>query len=169
MYAVSSLKPFFEEMSRLEKEYADKLRGAAPKTMNIVVRTIMEAVAQDSYKHALIYEALSRMVVEGKEPPISEDEAYEIRKEIEDHIRTEAEMIRRVEEILDKGVGDKAVEFLLQVILRDEVFHHAVLKKVEEAIVSKEVMRDTDWDLVWKDAVSHRIPYMYTPAHRGGE
>ncbi len=163
---MKELKEFFEEMSRVEREYADRLKNAAPKTPNIMVRTIMEAVAYDSYKHSLMYSALARMVEGGKEPPLTEEEAYEIGKEIEEHIHMEAEMIRRVEELLEKGIGDKAAEFLLKSILRDEFFHHAVLKKVKDTIVAGEVMRDTDWDMVWKDAYEHGIPYIYTPAHR---
>ena len=163
---VKELQEFFEEMSKVEKEYAEKLRGVAPRTQNLVIRTILEAVAQDSYKHSLIYSALARIAEGGKEPLLTEDEAYKIGKEIEDHIRTEAEMIRRVEKILEKEVGDNASEFLLKSILQDEFLHHAVLKKVKETIVARETMRETDWDIVWKDAYEHRIPYIYTPAHR---
>ena len=55
-----------------------------------------------------------------------------IRREIEEHIRTEEEMISRLREVLSGEVRDKAVKFLLESVLRDELYHHALLQKVYE-------------------------------------
>ncbi len=67
-------------------------------------------------------------------PMISEEEADKVSKEITDHIETEKEMIENVESILDKGVENKAIDFLLRSILKDEYYHHALLKRVYEMV-----------------------------------
>ncbi len=44
------------------KEYAERLGKSAEGVKNPIVRVIMEAVAQDSLKHSLIYAALKEIL-----------------------------------------------------------------------------------------------------------
>jgi len=145
-------------MQKLEKEYAQKLRDSAKEVKNPVVKAVMEAVSQDSFKHSMLYEVITELL--SKEHPfISEEVSEQIRKEIDEHIKTESEMIKVVRETLEKGVSNKAVKFLLEAILRDEVFHHALLTKVNEMIVKRETFTESDmWDLIWKESVWHGTP-----------
>ncbi len=149
---------FFIKMQKLEKEYAQKLKDSAKEIKNPVVKAVMEAVSQDSFKHSMLYEVITELL--SKEHPfISEEVSEHIRKEIDEHIRTETEMIKVVREALEKGVSNKAVKFLLESILRDEVFHHALLTKVNEMIVKRETFTESDmWDLIWKESVWHGTP-----------
>lgn len=149
---------FFIKMQKLEKEYAQKLRDSAKEVKNPVVKAVMEAVSQDSFKHSMLYEVITELL--SKEHPfISEEVSEQIRKEIDEHIKTESEMIKVVRETLEKGVSNKAVKFLLEAILRDEVFHHALLTKVNEMIVKRETFTESDmWDLIWKESVWHGTP-----------
>ena len=149
---------FFIKMKKLEREYAQKLRDSAKEVKNPVVKAVMEAVSQDSFKHSMLYEVITELL--SKEHPfISEEVSEQIRKEIDEHIRTESEMIKVVREALEKGVSNKAVKFLLEAILRDEVFHHALLNKVNEMIVKRETFSESDmWDLIWKESLWHGTP-----------
>jgi len=50
----------------LEREYSCKLSDSAKDVKNPVIRVVMEAVAQDSLKHSMIYEAM--LELPSKEP-----------------------------------------------------------------------------------------------------
>jgi rubrerythrin len=148
----------FEKMSKLEKEYSRKLAESAKDVKNPVVRVVMVAVAQDSLKHSMIYDAMTELL-KGERPLIGEVELDRIAGEIEYHIRTEEEMIRYLKETLEKGVDNKAIKFFLETLLRDELYHHALLKKVLEMIVRREAFTESDlWDLIWKEATFHGTP-----------
>ncbi|MEM1796349.1 MAG: ferritin-like domain-containing protein [Zestosphaera sp.] len=150
--------PSFEDMSKLEKEYSKRLVDSAKNVKNLVVKTVMTAVAQDSLKHSMIYEAIAELLKEER-PMISETELDEIASEIEHHIRTEEEMIKYLREVLEKGVENKAMKFFLETLLRDELYHHALLKQVLEMIVRKEALTESNlWELVWREAMFHGTP-----------
>ena len=157
MVSLVDLKDFSEKMKELEKKYAGNLHSFAETVKNPIVAAIMSAVAQDSYKHSLLYETISK-ILEGKAPFISQMEMVEIADEIERHIKTEELMIKKVENTL-KDVENKAVKFILESILKDERYHHALLKRVHEMIVKRETMDESIlWDMVWKDAMFHGTP-----------
>ncbi len=148
----------FENMSKLEKEYSKKLAESAKDVKNPVVKVVMTAVAQDSLKHSMIYDAMTELL-KGERPLIGEVELDRIASEIEYHIRTEEQMIRYLKETLERGVENKAIKFFLETLLRDELYHHALLKKVLEMIVRREAFTESDlWDLVWKEATFHGTP-----------
>ncbi len=148
----------FENMSKLEKEYSKKLAESAKDVKNPVVKVVMTAVAQDSLKHSMIYDAMTELL-KSERPLIGEVELDRIASEIEYHIRTEEQMIRYLKETLERGVENKAVKFFLETLLRDELYHHALLKKVLEMIVRREAFTESDlWDLVWKEATFHGTP-----------
>ncbi len=68
-------------------------------------------------------------------------------------------MIRVVSNVLKEGVEDKAVKFLLEAILKDEVYHHALLKRVHEMIVKRETLTESYiWEMIWKDTTYHGAP-----------
>lgn len=118
----------------------------------------METVSQDSLKHSLIYETIINVLSESG-PMLSEEELGKISEEISDHIRTEEEMIRKIESILNENVENKVIEFLLKSILKDEYYHHSLLKRVHEMIIRKETLTESEiWDLIWQDVGFHGTP-----------
>lgn len=148
----------FEDMSKLEREYSRKLADSAKNVRNLVVRIVMNAVAQDSIKHSMIYEAITELLKEER-PMISENELNAIAGEIEYHIKTEEHMIKYLKEVLERGVKNKAIKFFLEVLLRDELYHHALLKQVHEMIIRRETFTESDlWELIWKEATFHGTP-----------
>jgi rubrerythrin len=147
----------FKGMAGVEKAYYDRLVNSAKEITNPVVKVVMEAVAQDSLKHSIMYEVIAELLK--VRPMISEVELEKIASEIEHHIKTEEEMINYLKKLLEGGVENKAVKFLLEAILKDEVFHHSLLKNVLEMIVRRESFTESDaWELVWKDVASHGTP-----------
>lgn len=152
------LTSFAKMMAETEKRYSDKLSESTRNIKNPLVRTIMEAVSQDSYKHSLIYNAIAKMLTE-EAPLISYLESDTVGREINEHIQTEKKMIETLVDILNEGVENKAIKFLLESILRDELFHHALLKHIYEIVIKREALTESDiWDMIWKDAFSHGTP-----------
>ncbi len=148
----------FRRMVEAEKDYSSRLASSAKDLPNPVVRAVILAVSRDSEKHFLLYQTLLEMA-SGPSTLLTEEEADRIAAEIERHIKTEAEMIARVEEILEKGELDKASRFILELILRDERVHHAMLRRLHEVVVRRESFTETDmWDMVWKDTTFHGAP-----------
>jgi len=149
---------FLKKMRVLENDYAGRLKDSASEIKNPVVKAVMEAVSQDSFKHSMLYGVIIELL--SKEHPfISEEVSERIREEIDDHVKTESEMIKAVKDLLEKGVKNKAVKFILESILSDEVFHHALLMRVNEMIVKRETFTESDmWDLIWKESLWHGTP-----------
>lgn len=148
----------FGEMSKVEREYSRKLIDSAKEVKNDVVRIVMVVVAQDSLKHSMIYDALVELLREER-PVIDETELVRIGDEIEHHIRTEEEMIKYLRDSIESGTSNKAIKFLLETLLRDELYHHALLKRIYEMIIRKEAFTESDlWELIWKDVIFHGAP-----------
>ncbi len=148
----------YDKMSQLEESYADALDDTAKDIRNPLVRVIIKGVSQDSIKHSLIYRAIVELL-KGPGPMLSEEEAQVIAEEIERHIKVEEEMIKSVTKILESGIDNKAIEFLIKAILKDEHYHHALLRRVYDMIVLRETLTESEmWDLVWKDALYHGTP-----------
>ncbi len=145
-------------MINAEEDYAGRLFQSAREVKNPIVRVIMEAIAQDSLKHSLMYGAILSLL-EGESPYISQAEADRIVDEIEYHIKTEAEMVKTVEDLLASGVKDKPIKFLLEAILKDEIYHHILLRKIYDMIIKRETFTESElWNLVWKEAMFHGTP-----------
>jgi len=152
-----SYKELWLKYSKLEEKYAENLERLSNEIENLVVKAILNAVAKDSYKHSLIFKSLSVME-EGYKKLIEESEFGKIGGEIDDHIKTEEDMIKRVESLIPE-IKDRAMKFLLEAILKDEVLHHSLLIRVKEMIIKREVFSEsTLWDMVWKDAVFRGTP-----------
>ncbi|MET1128464.1 MAG: ferritin-like domain-containing protein [Thermoproteota archaeon] len=147
-----------KEMSNLELDYSLKLASSASGMANAVVKAVMYAVSKDSEKHSLLYKVVEEML---RSPGrmLSEEESRKILEEIERHIRTEEEMLKKVMLMLEKSNLNKATRFILELILRDEALHHAMLRRVYEMIVKRETLTESDlWDMVWKDVPYHGAP-----------
>ena len=155
---MSDRRELFSRLSSLEKEYAEKLSSSASSVRNPAIKAVMKAVSTDSLKHSALYATLLEFM-EPRRAMLTDEEADRIREEIERHIETEGKMIEEVKEILKNEDLSKAEKFILEMILRDEVLHHALLKRVHEILVSRETLTESDlWDMVWKDTTYHGGP-----------
>lgn len=146
------------EYVSMELSYAEALKKTVEGLRNPVIKIIIESISRDSVKHAMIYKTIG-LLMKGEGALIGEEEAEEILKEIERHIKSEEEMIRIVKSMLEGDVTNKAARFLLEYILKDEVVHHSMLKRVYEIIVKQHTLTESDiWDMVWKDVAFHGTP-----------
>ncbi|MGC8566773.1 MAG: hypothetical protein ACP5I6_04450 [Caldisphaera sp.] len=150
---------YFKGEAKREVEYAEQIKRTSDKSVNPIIRLIMEAVSQDSIKHSKIYETLSKII----ESPqlIGETESLEVLKDMESHIKLEQESVDELKRLIDdpRFKNDKPILFLLNMLLRDELFHHAILLDLYETLIKKITLTETDiWDQVWNDALYHGAP-----------
>mgnify|MGYP001772518422 CR=1 FL=1 len=153
------LAEYFRGEARRELEYAERLRATSDKSLNPVVRAIMEAVSQDSVKHSKIYETMALLL----ENPglITETESSSVLKDMEEHIKMEKESIDELVRLKDDDLvkGDPALQFLIDMLLRDEQFHHAALSQIYNALIKSITLTEQDiWDAIWRDAMYHGTP-----------
>ncbi|BEP17714.1 hypothetical protein PYJP_10660 [Pyrofollis japonicus] len=159
MSEIKNLVAYFREEAKREREYAKRLEETAAKSHNLMLKAIMKAVSMDSIKHAHLYEALADII----ENPrlVTEQESEEIAKEIERHIEEEREAIEELKRLLEDGRvrGNAAARFIIEMMLKDETFHHALLRRIRDAVIKPLVFSEQDyWEAVWRDAVWHGAP-----------
>jgi len=88
------LAEYFRQEAKRELEYAQLLNNTASRSMNPVVRLIIDAVAQDSIKHSKIYETMAALLL--NPGLIDEAESTSVLKDIEKHISMESESIEEL-------------------------------------------------------------------------
>jgi rubrerythrin len=77
---------------------------------------------------------------------------------VEKHIRIEAELIKKISDVLPEVENNKE-KLLLTAILADEKRHHELLKQVLEILVRGETITEEDWwDILWKNVPFHGAP-----------
>jgi len=146
---MDDLNKVIKGYSEMERRYADNLFELSERIINPIIKVILKAVAEDSVKHSRIYETLLKLKDENARM-ITEEEYDMISKEIEEHIKLEAEMIRNSEKLMEM-LGEKVGRFLVASIVRDEKFHHELLIQVRDIIIKRETLLDSEkWEKVWR-------------------
>jgi rubrerythrin len=146
-----------EEAVKLEQRNAEELEKGVGKLKSEVIKSILGSIANDSRKHAKIYEGILRILREVG-PAISEDDFTMLEKIVRTHIKMEEEMISTLNKLFGE-VDDKRITYLFKYILDDEVKHHKLLLNILDLIVKKEVLTEKDvWDYLWKEVPFHGTP-----------
>ncbi|MCD6564064.1 MAG: hypothetical protein J7K23_09160 [Thermoproteales archaeon] len=154
----TKLKEKINKLIEIEDENSNSLRKALSTIKNLLVRELLGSIAYDSEKHAYMYKSILAYL-EGQTTALNEQEFQELKDVIDKHIKIETEMIKSIEELLEKEKIDVKIGFILRYILQDEYRHHRLLKGLIEAIVKKEVITEEDWwNMTWKDALFHGTP-----------
>lgn len=147
----------FIEMSEKEKIYAKSLSDLSNKIKHPALRAVFLAISSDSIKHSLLYQTLVQFLTSAQ-PVITQEEFDLVAKEIDNHIETEAQMIKFVEEIISK-VNDARIKFILSAILSDEIVHHKLLVSIKDNLVKRELITEEDvWEAIWRES-----PWRGTP------
>ncbi len=156
---IEDLIKYFREESKKEKEYAKALEETVRKSNNLMLKALIKAVSTDSLKHSGLYEAMAEMLE--KPQLISEKESEDVIKEIEKHIEEEREAVEELKRLLndERIKSAPAVKFIVEMLLRDELYHHALLKRLHDAVIKPSVFSEEQyWEMVWKDSMWHGTP-----------
>jgi rubrerythrin len=153
----NNLLDFIKRQIEIEKEIAGSLNKALKDVRNQPVKGVLEGISLDSLKHAEMYDS-ALMLLTRVSPALSQEQLDRQRSLVEKHIRIEAELIRKISDVLPEVKNEK-VKLLLTAILADEKRHHELLKKVLEILIHGETITDEDWwDLLWKHVPFHGAP-----------
>lgn len=148
---------FLKEQIALEEQIVLTATASVKTTENRLVRRLIEGIAIDSNKHALILQAIIAHL-ESKTPFITEEKRNELGDNISRHIKLEAQAIKTYSDLIPKTT-DSGIKKLLEYILEDERRHHKLLKEIHTLVIEKETLTEQDlWDLTWKDVPFHGSP-----------
>ena len=151
------LLKFMRRQIEVENEIVESLNNALIEVKNSSVKGVLKGISLDSVKHAEMYAAAVELLTSVSQA-LTQKHLDEHRRLVEKHIRMEAELIKKISEILPK-VEDKKVKLLLDAILADERRHHELLNMVLEIIVKGETITEDDWwEILWRNVPFHGAP-----------
>jgi rubrerythrin len=126
----NTLLNFIRQQIAVENEIVDSLNEALRSISNPSVRGVLKGISLDSLKHAEMYDAALKLLTTTQQA-LSQEHLDKQRSLVEKHIRMEAELIKKISDILPTVENEK-VRLLLNAILADEKRHHQLLKEVLE-------------------------------------
>jgi len=157
MKTKNELIEFMKRQIKIENEIVDSLNNALIDMKNPPVRGVLKGISLDSVKHAEMYAAATELLTRVSQA-ITQEQLDKQKAVVEKHIRLEAELIKKISDLLPTVENEK-VKLLLSAILEDEKRHHELLKMVLEILVSGEAITEADWwDLLWKNVPFHGAP-----------
>lgn len=157
MKSKDDLIKFMKAQILIENEIVDSLNNALIDVKNPPVKGVLKGISLDSVKHAEMYAAAAELLTTVSQALTQEN--LDMQKAVvEKHIRMEAELIKKISEMLP-AVENVKVKLLLNAILADEKRHHELLKMVLEILVRGETITEEDWwELLWKNVPFHGAP-----------
>ncbi|MDH7477368.1 MAG: ferritin-like domain-containing protein [Candidatus Bathyarchaeota archaeon] len=157
MKTKNELIEFMRRQIKVENDIVDSLNNALIDMKNPPVKGVLKGISLDSLKHAEMYAAATELLTRVSQA-ITQEQLDKQKAVVEKHIRMEAELIKKIGDVLPT-VEDEKVRLLLSAILEDEKRHHALLKMVLEILVRGEAITEADWwDLLWKNVPFHGAP-----------
>jgi len=157
MSSKNTLLDFIKRQIVVENEIVDSLNEALKSIGNPSVRGVLKGISLDSLKHAEMYDAALRLLTTTQQA-LSQEHLDKQKSLVEKHIRVEAELIKKISDILPTIENEK-VKLLLTAILEDEKRHHMLLSAVLEIIVRGETITEEDWwEILWKNVPFHGAP-----------
>ncbi len=146
-----------KKMAELEEKYAIKLDKDFRGWGNPAVDSLIETIALDSKKHAILYRTAAYLV-EGKSLAVIDIEYEALEKSLKTHIATEEKMIKTVKELASKTENEGAKKMLME-IYHDELRHHPFMKNLLELVLKRQTITEEDvFNLVFRDLPTHGAP-----------
>ncbi len=157
MSSNDELVTLFKNQIKIEKTIVASVTEGLVEIKNPAVKGVLKGISLDSTKHAEMYSSAISLLTSVPQA-LTEGNLDKQRELVEKHIRIEAEIIKKLREVLP-SVQNKKVKLLLTAILSDEVRHHDLLKKVLDILVRGETITDNDWwDVLWENVPFHGAP-----------
>ena len=145
------------EMAEMEEKYALKLDKDFRGWGNPAVDALIEAVAYDSKKHAVLYRTAAYLV-DGKNLSIIDQKFEDLEKSLREHIKTEEKMLKKVKELMIK-VENEGAKRLLAEVYSDEVSHHPFMKQLLKLVLMGEAITEEDvFNMVFRDIPTGGAP-----------
>ena len=157
MSSKDELVNMLKNQIKIEKSIVDSVKEGLVEIKNPAVKGVLTGISLDSLKHAEMYSSALNLLTSVSQA-LTEGNLDKQRELVEKHIRIEAAIIDKLDEIIP-SVQNEKVKLLLTAILSDEKRHHALLKKVLEILVKGETITDNEWwDVLWENVPFHGAP-----------
>jgi hypothetical protein len=152
-----SLIEEIKEMAEMEEKYAIKLEKDFRGWGNPAVDSLIETIALDSKKHAMLYKTAA-YILEGKSLAVIDIKVEDLEESIKKHIETEEKMIEKAKELMKK-VDNEGAKNLLMHIYNDEVNHHPFMKNLLKLTLKGEAITEEDvFNMVFRDLPTGGAP-----------
>jgi len=153
----NELIKFLRKQISIENTIVGSLNNSLGEITNQAIIGVLKGISLDSVKHAEMYSAAVKLLTDVT-PPLTQDNLDTQIELVKDHIRLEAELIKKIGKILP-NIEKEKVKLLINAILTDEKRHHALLTRVLKILVQGETITEEDWwDLIWKNVPFHGSP-----------
>lgn len=153
----NDLVEFMKRQIEVENEIVSSLNKGVIDIKNPPVKAVLKGISLDSVKHAELYAAAIKLLTEVS-TALSQENLDAQRALVEKHIEMEAELIKKLENMMP-NIENNKVKFLLNSIFMDEKRHHAMLKAILESIVRAETITEDEWwQTLWEGAPFHGAP-----------
>lgn len=153
----NNLLEFMKKQIEIEQEIVASINEALENIQNPSVKSVLKGISLDSVKHAEIYSSAITLLTTVPQA-LSQEQLDKQIELVNKHIRIEAELIKKITDMLPLVENEK-IKLLLSAVLADEKRHHELLKKVLEILVRGETITDDDlWDALWKNVPFHGAP-----------
>lgn len=157
MSSKDELLALFKSQIKIEKKIVDSVNKGISDIKNPVVKGVLKGISLDSMKHSDMYSSAISLLTSVSQA-LTEDNLEKQIELVEKHIRLEANIIKKLQDVVP-SIQNEKVKLLLTTILSDELRHHALLKKVLNIIVRGETITDNDWwDVLWENVPFHGAP-----------
>ena len=157
MGSKDELLDFLKEQIKIENKIVSSLNSSLGEIRNPAVKGVLKGISLDSVKHAETYASAVKLLTRVS-PALTQEDLDKQKELVEEHIRVEAELIKRISEVVPH-IENKKVSLLLNAILVDERRHHELLKRVLEVLVRGETITEEDWwDVLWRNVPFHGAP-----------
>jgi rubrerythrin len=151
------LVALFKNQIKIEQTIVDSVTKGLTEIKNPAVKGVLKGISLDSTKHADMYSSAISLLTTVSQA-LTEENLEKQRELVEKHIKLEAQIISKLQEVVP-SVQNEKVKLLLTAILSDEIRHHALLKKVLDILVKGETITDNDWwDVLWENVPFHGAP-----------
>jgi rubrerythrin len=151
------LVAFLKKQIKIENKIVESLNNSLTEIGNPTVKGVLKGISLDSVKHAEMYASAVNLLTSVPQA-LTQKHLDKQRELLKEHIRIEAELIKRISEVIP-SIENEKVRLLLNAILLDEKRHHELLKSVLEILVRGETITEEDWwDVLWKNVPFHGAP-----------
>jgi rubrerythrin len=144
-------------MAETEEKYAIQLDKDCRGWGNPAVQQLIDTIAMDSKKHAVLYRTAA-YILEGKSLSVIDIQYEALEKSLRKHIETEKLMIKNAKKYAEKTENVGAKNLLME-IYYDEVRHHPFMNKLLELVLKGQTITEEDvYNLVFRDLPTHGAP-----------
>ena len=134
---MTKLITFLREQNDLELEHIKALEPTMRTVTDKLVYALLESIVHDSLKHSAFCDALLQRETGSAPTTIGVEDVLDLANTIEEHVKVEKTMIKRLESILGH-VAKSRVRGILKHMLSDERRHHALLKRLANLLSRSE-------------------------------